>query len=167
MCVCVCICFPWPHFLGWVNFGSISCFILCKISLFIYLFRAAHAAYGSSQSRSLIRAAAACWPAPQSQQCWIQASSVSYTTALSHTGSLTHWARPGSKPTSSWILIRFVSAVPQCELPRHVYILWRIYLLHSRNFKGQLTHRLFRTESLLIYFLSFQGCTRGIWRFLG
>ena len=31
-----------------------------------------------------------------------------YTTAHGNAGSLTHWARPGIKPASSWILVRFV-----------------------------------------------------------
>ena len=35
--------------------------------------------------------------------------SVSYTTAHSHTGFLTHWMRPGVKPMSSWILVSFVN----------------------------------------------------------
>ena len=40
----------------------------------------------------------------------------SYTTAHSNAESLTHWARPGIEPTSSWILVRFVSALPQQEV---------------------------------------------------
>ena len=40
-----------------------------------------------------------------------------YTTAHSNTGSLTHWARPGIKPTFLWILFGFVSAEPQQEFP--------------------------------------------------
>ena len=35
-----------------------------------------------------------------------------YTTAHGNTGSLTHLARPGIEPASSWILVRFLSAVP-------------------------------------------------------
>ena len=35
-------------------------------------------------------------------------------------GSLTHWARPGIEPASSWILVSFVSAAPQGELPDHI-----------------------------------------------
>ena len=35
---------------------------------------------------------------------------------LCKTKSLTHWARPGIEPTSSWLLVRFVSAEPQQEL---------------------------------------------------
>jgi len=34
--------------------------------------------------------------------------SVIYTTAQGNTRSLTHWARPGIEPVSSWILVRFV-----------------------------------------------------------
>ena len=51
-------------------------------------------------------------PQPQPQQCQTQA----YTTAHSNTRSLKHWARPGIKPTSSWILVGFVSAEPQWKL---------------------------------------------------
>ena len=40
-----------------------------------------------------------------------------YTTAHSNTRSLTHWARPGIKPTSSWILVDFFYAMPQWEFP--------------------------------------------------
>ena len=34
---------------------------------------------------------------------------MTYTTAHGNAGSLTHWARPRIKPTSSWILVRFVN----------------------------------------------------------
>ena len=34
---------------------------------------------------------------------------------LSNAGSLTHWARPGIEPRSSWVLVGFVSAVLQWE----------------------------------------------------
>ena len=50
-----------------------------------FLFRATPAAYGSSQAR-----------------VWIGATTTTCTTACSNTGSLTHWARPGIEPTSSW-----------------------------------------------------------------
>ena len=43
-------------------------------------------------------------PTPQPQQCWIWAASATYAAACSNTGSLTHWVRPGIKPTSSWRL---------------------------------------------------------------
>ena len=63
-----------------------------------------------------------CQPPPQ--QCWIQVASATYTTAHSNTGSPTKWARPGSKPTSSWVLFGFISAVPQQTLP-YLRILWK------------------------------------------
>ena len=50
---------------------------------------------------------------PQPQQLEIRAMSVTYTIANSNTESLTHWARPGVEPSTSWLLVRFVSAVPQ------------------------------------------------------
>ena len=39
-----------------------------------------------------------------------------YTIAHSHAGSLTHGARQGIEPASSWILVRLVSAEPEQEL---------------------------------------------------
>ena len=41
---------------------------------------------------------------------------LTYTTAPGSAGSLTHWARPGFKPASSGILVRFVSSEPRREL---------------------------------------------------
>ena len=71
---------------------------------FFCLFRAAPTAYGGSQDRGRIRAGAT---GHHSQ---------------SHTGSLTHWARPGMESVSSWMLVRFVSAEPRWELPRNQWI---------------------------------------------
>ena len=68
-----------------------------------------------------------CRPTPQPQQHGIWAMSATYTTAHSNTGSLTHWARPGIEPTTSWLLARFVSAVPQGEL---LHILLNLTLLY-------------------------------------
>ena len=46
---------------------------------------------------------------------WIQAMSVAYTTAQGNARSLTHWVGLGIKPTSSWILVGFVTAETQQE----------------------------------------------------
>ena len=95
-----------------------------------------------------------------------------------------HWARPGIQPASSWTLVRFVSAVPQWELPiytfslvrcflrffAHVQIEFFIFLLLS--FKrslyilnnGSLSYLSFL---FLFLFCLFEGCTHGIWRFPG
>ena len=60
-------------------------------------------------------------PQPPPQQCQIQAASMTYTTAYGNTGSSTHWARPGIKPTSSLMLVGFVSAQPQQELLKYLF----------------------------------------------
>ena len=79
------------------------------------LFRATLASYGSSQARGSNQRYN-CQSAPQPQQHQIQASSLTYTKAHGNPGSLTHWARPGIEPVSSWILIGFVTTEPQWEL---------------------------------------------------
>ena len=91
---------------------SVICFcfidrIIC--ALFIYLFfRVASVAYGGSQVRGS-NWSCSCQPTPQPQQCQIQVTSATYTTAHSNTESLTHRARPGVEPESSWMLVMFVN----------------------------------------------------------
>ena len=50
--------------------------------------------------------------------------SVTHTTAHGNAGSLTHWARPGNGPTSSWMLVGFVTTESQLELhkKKNIYI---------------------------------------------
>ena len=108
---CVCTCRQ-------VIFCTVNGQVL-RFFLFVFvflLFRAAPEAYGSSQAKGQI-GATSCWPTPQPQQLWIQAKSVTYTTAHSNTGTLTHWAKPRIKPTSLWLLAGFISTEPQWELP--------------------------------------------------
>ena len=50
-------------------------------------------------------------PRPQQHQTWTMFGT--YITAHGNAGSLTHWARQGIRPTSSWILAGFVTAEPQ------------------------------------------------------
>ena len=66
--------------------------ILSPFLCFALLFRAPPAAYEGSQARDQIRAAAA---------------SVHYS--YSNAGYLTYGARPGMEPTSSWILVGFLT----------------------------------------------------------
>ena len=83
------------------------------IYLFIYHFRAAPMAYGGSQPR------VSNWSwshSPMAHQHRIQDVSVTYTTAHGSAGSLTHWVRPGIKPVSSRMLVRFISAEQRWEL---------------------------------------------------
>ena len=78
------------------------------------LFRATPVSYGSSQARGWIQAAAArCSHSDTgSEPCLWRC-----TTAHGNAGSLTHWARPGIEPTSSWILVRFISTTEPPLLP--------------------------------------------------
>ena len=75
---------------------------------FFVLFKAAPTAHGGSQARGL--QSHSCQPQPQQRQIW--ASSVTYTTAHGNARSLTHWARPGTEPTTSWFLVGCVSTAP-------------------------------------------------------
>ena len=84
-----------------LNQGQLFC-------LFVCLFRAKPAAYGSSQARDWIRAAAA--------SLYHSRSNAGSEPRLQptpqfkvNTRSLTHWARPRIEPASSWILVRFVT----------------------------------------------------------
>ena len=79
--------------------NSANFFFFSFFFFFFFFFRAAGAVYGSSMARGQIGAV------PSSLQH-----------SHSNAGSLTHWAGPGIEPTSSWILIVFVSAEPQWEL---------------------------------------------------
>ena len=81
-------------------------------------------------------------PTPQPQQCRIQATASTYTTAQGNAGSLTHWARPRIEPASLRILVRFVSAELRWELLR---LLFRRVLVHS-EFEGKV--QLFPIQSM-------------------
>ena len=48
----------------------------------------------------------------------IRAVSVTYTTAHGNARSSTHRVRPGMEPTSSWILVGFITVAPQREFPQ-------------------------------------------------
>ena len=61
-----------------------------------------------------------CQPTTQPQQRSIRAASVTYTTAHSSARFLTHWLRLSIEPTSSWILVGFITAEPQQELQQNL-----------------------------------------------
>ena len=82
---------------------------------FFVFFRATPMARGGSQARGPIGECSH-WPTPQAQPRQIWATSVTYITVLGNTRSLTHWARPGITPATSWFPVRFVSAALWQEL---------------------------------------------------
>ena len=99
-------------------------------------------AYGSSQAKGWIGAVAkglhhshsnaGSEPHLQSipQQLGMRAASVSYTLAHGNARSLAHWARPGIKPASWWMPVRFVSA----ELQQELLPLLFLFLLSTPRF---------------------------------
>jgi len=92
---------------------------------FFCLFRAAPMAYGGSQARGLIGAVATSLRHSHSH--------MGYDLHHSYAGSLTHWARPGIEPTTSWFLVGFVSAAPWWELlPAH----FELGSISANTFRG-------------------------------
>ena len=57
---------------------------------------------------------------PQPQQCQICITSVTYTAAYGNAGSLTHWARPGIEPASSWTLVGFLTHWAKMETHKRI-----------------------------------------------
>ena len=74
------------------------------------LFRATPTAYGGSLARGLIGATAAGLHHNHSNIGSEPRLRATYTTAPGNTRSLTHRARPGIEPATSWFLAGFVSA---------------------------------------------------------
>ena len=112
--ICISQWFTINYTLRFLPESTLMIYLFCLFSIF-FLFRAAPEAHGSSQVRGQIRATAAGLTS-QPQQCGIQATFITYTTAQGNTGSLTHCATPGMEPESSRILFGFVSASPQQKL---------------------------------------------------
>ena len=118
--VCVCVCRDnkkrkWSKNANKVNVtigDLVLCSILifatfCKFGIFFSLKNAVPTACGSCQARAQIRAtdAGLC----QSHSNAVSKSHLWTTTAHGNTRSITHWARPGIKPASSRILVRFIN----------------------------------------------------------
>ena len=95
-----CICSQEKGFFAYIMSFDLP-FFLFLFLFFFCLFRAAPMAYEGSQARGRIKAIAA---------------SHSHSHSHSNAGSLTHWARPGIKPATSWFLVGFISTAPWREL---------------------------------------------------
>ena len=65
---------------------------------------------GSNQSCS-------CWPVPQPQHCQMWAALWPVSAAHSSAGYLIHWARPGIEPTTSQILVLFLTCWATMGMP--------------------------------------------------
>ena len=95
----------WGVAIQWMYPFILFYFIYLLIYLFL-LFRTTLKACGSSQVRGPIQS---------------ELQLLAYPTAHGNPRSLTHWARPGIEPSSSWTLVGFVTPKPQQELPQWVY----------------------------------------------
>ena len=81
---------------------------------------------------------------------WDLSHSATYTTAYGNARSPTHWARPGIEPMSSWILVGFVSATPQQELP----------ILISNTNKGTTSTLLLRASFTKLHVYKINYCCK-------
>ena len=118
-----------------------------SLSLFFFscLFRASLEAYGGSQARGSNWSC--CYqPMPEPQQCQIQATSVTYTTAHGNARSLTHWERPGIKPATSWCIVGFISTAPPWE--RHQRNILRSTTTLPQNKQEKLKAKIQKTKTL-------------------
>ena len=114
------------YFLNDFYFFHHSLFTGKPIKTFFFVFpRAAPVAYGESEARGLFGAVAT---SPHQSY-----SSVGSEPSHSNTGSLTHWARPGIEPATSWFLVRFVNHWATMGTPLfliYLFIYLFIYWLH-------------------------------------
>ena len=96
---------------------------------FFFLFRAVPPAYGGCQARGPIGATAAGLHHSHSN---IRSELRLWPTPIAHGNarSLTHWARPGIKPATSWFLVGFISAAPQWKL-LNIFLFIKWQLSHS------------------------------------
>ena len=86
-----------------------------SLPFFFCLFRACMV-WGGSQARGGIRATTTGLHHSHSN-----ARSATYATAHGNAGSLIHWATPGIKPGSSWVLVRFITSEPRQERKTSVF----------------------------------------------
>ena len=119
----------WECRFAWLVFWnqpSITVVHLCLLIIF-FLFRATLKAYRSPQARVELElhlpAYTTATATPAEPRLWTTPQLIH-----SNTGSLSNWARAGTEPTSSWILVGFVSTVPQQEIPIN-YIFISIFLV--------------------------------------
>ena len=113
--------FLWTHWKYKITNRICVCVCVC-----VCLFRTAPAAYGSTQARGWIRAAATS-PHHSHSNARSQPGLQPMLQLLATPWSLTHWARPGIKPTSSRMLVRFITTELCQELPSRIWkvITWK------------------------------------------
>ena len=100
------------------DFPSASSNILIFLIFVFLLFGATPTAHGSFQAKGRIRATSL---GLHHSHMWDPSRICDLHWNLWQRWSMTYWARPGIEPTSSWILVGFVSTAPQRELPQPTF----------------------------------------------
>ena len=123
------------------------CKVLSPSPLFFFFafFRAVCAAYVSSQARSQVRAAAA-----SLHHSHRNTRSELHLWPTSHLMAINPWARPGLKPTSSWILVRFITTEPQGNSLSYPFFNGYNELLVRTIYKPQFIHLHYHQTELLL-----------------
>ena len=102
--------------------------------IFFLLFEAAPVAYGGSQASGLIGATAVSLchnhSNTRSELCLPPTPQLT-----AKPDPLTHWARPGIEPATSWFLVGFISAAPQRHLLEFIFYVFINTLWFDENTK--------------------------------
>ena len=102
--------------LGKYDLYSFSFFLFLSFCHFFGHSRGIWRLPGEGSTRSCSRR-----PTPEPQQRGIRAASATYTTAHGNAGSLTHWARAGTEPATSWFLVRFFNHCTTTGTPQNIF----------------------------------------------
>ena len=118
------------HVASLIALGSHS--LVQLFSFFFFFLMATPVTYGSSQTK--VKSELQLRPTLEPQQCGIQAPSMTYTEACSNAGSLTHWARPGIGPATSWTRCQILNHWATMETPTFYFswntLLYKLKTLH-------------------------------------
>ena len=104
--------------LFWFSF----CFVFC-------LFRASAMAYGVSQARGRIGARATNLHHSHSNVGSQPCLCPTYTTAHGNVRSLSHWAKPGIKPASSWIPVKCLTHWSTTGIPHLCFLCCLMFIV--------------------------------------
>ena len=83
------------------------------------------------------------------QPHWIQALSATFVETHGNARSLTHWARPGIEPPSSWILVGFVTHWAIAGAPSLCFFMCSLLLIFFWTMWEQAAHMMLHYHHLL------------------
>ena len=114
------------------NVRSLTHWATRELYFFVFC-RAAPTAHGASKARCPIGVIAAglCYSHTNARS---KPSLCTTPKPMAMPGSSTHWVRPGIEPTTSWFLVRIVSAMPWQELPFFFFFLFFFFMTALRAY---------------------------------